>query len=168
MTVSNELIDSLLVDYKKPEDLIDEHDLLKQLTKKLVERALEIEMAEHLGHTRNEPVANPAGNTHNGKSKKTLKGKFGELPIAIPRDRCGGFEPEIAPKHQTHWTGFDDRTLSLYAHGMTVREIQGHLEEMYGAEISPTHRKRKHYYLKLRNLFSVFLVTIKSHFTEFD
>ncbi len=68
MTVSNELIDSLLADYKKPEDLIGEHGLLKQLTRKLVERALEAEMAEHLGHARNEPVTNPAGNTRNGKS----------------------------------------------------------------------------------------------------
>lgn len=138
MTVSNELIDRLLADYKKPEDLIGEHGLLKQLTKKLVERALEVEMAEHLGHGRNEPVANPAGNTRNGKSKKTLKGEFGELPIEIPRDRHGSFEPQIIPKHQTRWTGFDDKILSLYARGMTVREIQGHLEEIYGAEVSPT------------------------------
>ena len=138
MTVSNELIDSLLADYKKPEDLIGEHGLLKRLTRKLVERALEAEMAEHLGHARNEPVANSAGNTRNGKSKKTLKGEFGELPIEIPRDRHGSFEPQIIPKHQTRWTGFDDKILSLYARGMTVREIQGHLEEMYGAEVSPT------------------------------
>ena len=138
MTVSNELIDRLLADYKKPEDLIGEHGLLKQLTKKLVERALEVEMAAHLGHGRNEPVANPAGNTRNGKSKKTLKGEFGELPIEIPRDRHGSFTPQIIPKHQTRWTGFDDKILSLYARGMTVREIQGHLEEIYGTEVSPT------------------------------
>lgn len=138
MTVSNELIDSLLADYKKPEDLIGEHGLLKQLTKKLVERALEAEMAEHLGHARNATVANPGGNTRNGKSKKTLKGEFGELPIEIPRDRHGSFEPQIIPKHQTRWTGFDDKILSLYARGMTVREIQSHLEEIYGAEVSPT------------------------------
>lgn len=138
MTVSNELIDSLLADYKKPEDLIGEHGLLKQLTKKLVERALEAEMAEHLGHGKHEPVTNPAGNTRNGRSKKTLKGEFGELPIDVPRDRHGSFEPQLIPKHQTRWTGFDDKILSLYARGMTVREIQGHLEEMYGAEVSPT------------------------------
>ena len=138
MTVSNELIDRLLADDKKPEDLIGEHGLLKQLTKKLVERALEAEMAEHLGHGRNEPVSNPTGNTRNGKSKKTLKGEFGELPIEIPRDRHGSFAPQIIPKHQTRWTGFDDKILSLYARGMTVREIQGHLEEMYGTEVSPT------------------------------
>jgi putative transposase len=138
MTVSNELIDRLLADYKKPEDLIGENGLLKQLTKRLVERALEAEMAEHLGHGKNEPVANPKGNTRNGKSKKTLKGEFGELPIDIPRDRDGSFEPQIVPKHQTRWMGFDDKILSLYARGMTVREIQAHLEEMYGAEVSPT------------------------------
>ncbi|MFH1493502.1 MAG: IS256 family transposase [Pseudomonadota bacterium] len=138
MTVSNELLDSLLADYKKPEDLIGEDGLLKRLTKKLVERALEAEMAEHLGHGRNEPVSNPAGNTRNGKSKKTLKGEFGELPIEIPRDRHGSFEPQLIPKHQTRWTGFDDKILSLYARGMTVREIQGHLEEMYGTEVSPS------------------------------
>ena len=138
MTVSNELINSLLADYKKPEDLIGEHGLLKQLTRKLVERALEAEMAEHLCHAHNEPVANPAGNTRNGKSRKTLKGEFGELPIEIPRDRHGSFEPQIIPKHQTRWAGFDDKILSLYARGMTVREIQGHLEELYGAEVSPT------------------------------
>lgn len=138
MTVSNELIDRLLADYKKPEDLIGENGLLKQLTKRLVERALEVEMAEHLGHGKNEPVANPRGNTRNGKSKKTLKGDFGELPIDIPRDREGSFEPQIVPKHQTRWSGFDDKILSLYARGMTVREIQSHLEEMYGAEVSPT------------------------------
>ncbi len=138
MTITNELIDSLLADYKKPEDLIGENGLLKQLTKKLVERALQAEMAEHLGHAKNESVANPTGNTRNGKSKKTLKGDFGELPIEIPRDRHSSFEPQIVTKHQTRWAGFDDKILSLYARGMTVREIQSHLEEMYGAEVSPT------------------------------
>ncbi|MHB8534751.1 MAG: IS256 family transposase [Sulfuricaulis sp.] len=132
------LIDQLLANYKKPEDLIGEDGLLKQLTKALVERALAAEMAEHLGHGKNEPVENVAGNTRNGKSKKTLKGEFGELPIEIPRDRHGSFEPQLVAKHQTRWTGFDDKILSLYARGMTVREIQGHLEEMYGTEVSPT------------------------------
>jgi len=136
--VSEELLSSLLADYKKPEDLIGENGLLKQLTKLLVERALDAEMAEHLGHDRHEPVANAEGNTRNGRSRKTLKGDFGELPIEVPRDRQGSFEPRIVPKHQTCWNGFDDRILSLYARGMTVREIQAHLEEMYGAEVSPS------------------------------
>ena len=133
-----DLIDSLLSGYKKPEDLIGEHGLLKQLTKVLVERALEAEMEAHLGHGKNEPVTNSLGNTRNGKSSKTLKGEFGELPIEIPRDRHGSFEPQLIPKHQTRWAGFDDKILSLYARGMTVREIQSHLEEMYGTEVSPT------------------------------
>jgi putative transposase len=136
--VPKELLDSLLADYRKPEDLIGENGLLKQLTKLLGEKALEAEMAEHLGHGKNEPVENPAGNTRNGKSRKTLKGEFGELPIEIPRDRHGTFEPQLIPKHQTRWTGFDDKILSLYARGMTVREIQSHLEEMYCTEVSPT------------------------------
>ncbi len=106
--VSKELVAGLLADYRKPEDLIGENGLLKQLTKVLVEAALEAEMAEHLGHGKNQPVENAAGNTRNGKSRKTLKGEFGELPIDIPRDRHGTFEPQLVPKHQTRWTGFDD------------------------------------------------------------
>jgi len=133
-----DLIDNLLADYKKPEDLIGEHGLLKQLTKALVERALQAEMAEHLGHDKHETVINATGNTRNGKSRKTLKGEFGELPIEIPRDREGSFEPLIISKHQTRWAGFDDKILSLYARGMTTREIQQHLTEMYGTEVSPT------------------------------
>lgn len=133
-----DLIDSLLADYKKAEDLIGEHGLLKQLTKALVERALQAEMIEHLGHDMHETVTNPTGNARNGKSRKTLKGEFGALSIEIPRDREGSFEPQIISRHQTRWTGFDDKILSLYARGMTVREIQQHLTEMYGAEVSPT------------------------------
>jgi putative transposase len=100
--VPEELLASLLADYKKPEDLIGENGLLKQLTKLLVEKALDAELTEHLGHERHETVANPGGNTRNGKSKKTLKGEFGELPIEVPRDRHGSFEPQLIPKHQTH------------------------------------------------------------------
>lgn len=136
--VPEALLASLLADYQKPEDLIGENGLLKQLTKLLVEKALDAEMAQHLGHAKHEPVANPAGNTRNGKSRKTLKGEFGELPIEVPRDRHGTFEPLLIPKHQTRWTGFDDKVISLYARGMTVREIKAHLEEMYGTEISPS------------------------------
>jgi putative transposase len=136
--IPTELLDTLLSSYKKPEDRIGENGLLKQLTKALVERALEAEMTEHLGHAKHEPVTNPSGNARNGKSRKNLKGDFGELPIEIPRDRHGSFEPQIIPKHQTQWNGFDDKIISLYARGMTVREIQVHLVEVYGTEVSPT------------------------------
>jgi len=133
-----DLIDALLSGYQKPEGLMGENGLLKQLTKAVVERALEAEMAEHLGHSKYESVINPSGNTRNGKSKKTLKGEFGELPIEIPRDRHGSFEPQLIPKHQTRWAGFDDKITSLYARGMAVREIQSHLTERYGTDVSPT------------------------------
>jgi putative transposase len=136
--VPEELLAGLLANYKNPEDLIGEEGLLKHLTKLVVERALEAELSEHLGHGKHESVANDTGNTRNGKSRKTLKGEFGELPIEIPRDRHGSFEPKLVPKHQTRWAGFDDKIISLYARGMTVREIQAHLEEMYGTEVSPS------------------------------
>ena len=85
--VPDELLSGLLANYKKPEDLIGENGLLKQLTKLFVEKALDAELTEHLGHERNEAVSNPGGNTRNGKSKKTLKGDFGELPIQVPQGR---------------------------------------------------------------------------------
>jgi putative transposase len=99
---------------------------------------LEAELTEHLGHARHNPVINSTGNTRNGKSQKTLKGDFGELPIEILRDRHGRFDLKIIAKHPSRWTGFDDKIISLYARGMTVREIQSHLEELYGAEVSPS------------------------------
>src|SRR5258706_8847202 len=133
-----QLADSLLTNYKKPEDLIGENGLLKQLTKMLVERALEIEMTDHLGHNKSGEVTNDTANTRNGHSAKTLKGDFGTLPLDIPRDRQSLFEPQIVGKHQTRWTGFDNKIISLYARGLTVREIQSHLEEIYGAEVSPS------------------------------
>jgi putative transposase len=122
--VPKELLDSLLADYRKPEDLIGENGLLKQLTKLLVEKALEAEMANHLGHGKNEPVENTAGNTRNGKSKKTLKGEFGELPIDIPRDRHGTFEPQLIPKHQTRWSGRDCQALTSSITASVTEEIK--------------------------------------------
>ncbi|WP_019937337.1 IS256 family transposase [Bordetella sp. FB-8] len=136
--VPKEFLDSLLANYEKPEDLLGENGILKQLTKLIVERALDAEMTEHLGHGKNEPVENPTGNTRNGRSRKILKGEQGEMPIEVPRDRDGTFEPKLIPKHQRRWAGFDDKILSLYARGLTVREIQAHLEEMYGTEVSPS------------------------------
>lgn len=132
------MLSALLADYKKPEDLIGENGLLKQLTKAVVEKALQAELTERLGHERHETITNGARSSRNGFSQKTLKGDFGELPINVPRDCHGSFEPQLVAKHQTRWTGFDDKIISLYARGMTVREIQAHLEEMYGTEVSPS------------------------------
>lgn len=138
MEIRQELVDELLKDYEKPEDLIGESGLLKQLTKVLVERALKGELTHHLGYEVNgEASESGTSNRRNGSSKKKLKGDFGEIEIKVPRDREASFEPKIVAKHQTRWTGFDDKVLSMYARGMTTREIQGHLEQMYGVEVSP-------------------------------
>lgn len=105
------LITKVLADYQRPEDLVGSTGLLAQLTQRLIERAMEVEMTAHLGHERHGTVTHPSGNTRNGRSKKTLKGEFGELPITVPRDRQGTFAPLIVPKHQTHWHGFDNKIL---------------------------------------------------------
>lgn len=131
-------MDKLLGDYQGPEDLIGEQGLLRQLTKALVERAMQAELTHHLGYEKHDVAGRGSGNSRNGASAKTLKGDFGEAVIAVPRDRKGTFEPKIVPKHQTRFAGFDDKILSLYARGMTTREIQGHLEEVYGVEVSPS------------------------------
>jgi putative transposase len=112
--------------------------LLKQLTKALLERALEGELTDHLGHEKHAPIANQNGNARNGKFAKTIKGEFGELPIKVPRDRDSTFDPIIISKGQTRFDGFDDKIISLYARGMTTREIQGHLEEIYAVDVSPS------------------------------
>jgi putative transposase len=138
MAIRQELVDELLKDYQKPEDLIGESGLLKQLTKVLVERALRGELTHHLGYEpKGDASESGTRNRRNGSSRKKLKGDFGEIDIAVPRDREATFEPKIVAKHQTRWTGFDERVLSMYARGMTTREIQGHLEEIYGVEVSP-------------------------------
>jgi len=138
MAIDLKLIDKLLGDYKKPEDIIGENGLLKQLTKALLERAMQAEMSEHLGYGKHDPAGHNSGNSRNGKTTKTLKGDFGEMPLETPRDRSGSFEPKMVAKGQTRFTGFDDKILSMYARGMSTREITGHLEEIYGVEVSPT------------------------------
>ncbi len=138
MEMDKELIDKLLGDYQKPEDLIGENGLLQQLTKAVIERALQAELTTHLGYEKHSPEGHNSGNSRNGVSTKQLKGDFGEVEIAVPRDRQASFEPKLVAKGQTRFAGFDDNILSLYARGMTTREIQGHLEEMYQVEVSPT------------------------------
>ena len=138
MGIRKEVLDELIKDYKTPEDLIGEGGLLKQLTKALMERALEAELAHHLGYEKHDPAGYNSGNSRNGSTPKTVKGEFGEVKIETPRDRNATFEPQILRKHQTRFDGFDDKILSMYARGMTTREIQGHLQEMYQVEVSPT------------------------------
>ena len=117
MELNQELVEELLKGYQKPEDLIGESGLLKQLTKALIERALKSELTQHLGYEKNGEAEGRGSNRRNGNSAKRLKGDFGEIEISVPRDREGSFEPQIVGKHQRRWTGFDDKVLSMYARG---------------------------------------------------
>ena len=137
MTITRAVLDEILKDYQNPEDLLGRNGILKQLTKALVERALEGELTHQLGYEKYGVEGKNSGNSRNGSSSKTLTGEQGELTIGVPRDRNGEFEPQIIKKHQTRFDGFDDKVISLYGRGMTNREIQGHLEEIYGVEVSP-------------------------------
>jgi transposase-like protein len=136
-TITPELLDQLLANYEKPEDLTGENGLFKELKKALIERALGAELTEHLGYEKGDPAGRGSGNSRNGTSSKSILTEDGEIEITVPRDRAGSFEPQLIAKGQTRFDGFDDKILSLYARGMTVREIQGHLAELYGAEVSP-------------------------------
>lgn len=138
MTIRKELLDELIKDYKNPEDLIGENGILKQLTKALLERAMESELTHELGfekHDRNS--SKETDNRRNGTSRKTVKSKHGEIELEVPRDRASEFEPQIIPKHQRRFEGFDNTILSLYSRGLSVREIKAHLEEIYAVEVSP-------------------------------
>jgi putative transposase len=138
MTFRPELIEELLKDYRNPEDLMGEGGIFKQLTKALIERCLNAELETHLAEEKAEPEPEGPKNRRNGHSKKTIKGEFGEAEIGIPRDRNGAFEPQLIAKGQTRFNGFDDKILSLYARGMTTRDIQAQLQELYGVEVSHT------------------------------
>ena len=130
-------LDQLLAG-KSTEEIVGPAGLLKQLTKALLERAMNAELTHHLGYEKHEPEGRGSGHSRNGQSRKKVQGDFGAVEIAVPRDRQGTFEPKILPKHERRFAGFDDKILSLYARGMTTRDIQSHLEEMYGVEVSPT------------------------------
>jgi putative transposase len=133
--LSDELIDELLAGAGSEEEIVGPGGLLAQLTKRLVERAMEVELTDHLGY---EPHAEPpggTGNTRNGSTPKTLATEHGPVRIETPRDRNGSFEPRIVRKRQRRFQGFDDKILALYSRGLSVRDIQAHLEEIYGVEV---------------------------------
>ena len=135
--IKPEHLDELLAGYEKPEDLLGEDGLFKQLKKALLERALGAELTHHLGYEKGDPAGRGTGNNRNGTSAKTVLTEDGSVEIDVPRDRNGSFEPQIVPKGETRLDGFDDKIISLYARGMTVREIQGHLRELYAVDVSP-------------------------------
>ena len=136
MAITDEVLNELLKDYQKPEDLLGRDGLLKQLQKRLLEKAMGAELTVHLGYDKHDSAGKNSGNSRNGTSPKTLKGEFGNLALETPRDRNGSFEPQIVAKGQRRFEGFDQAIISLYSRGLTTREIEGHLLEIYGVEVS--------------------------------
>lgn len=137
MVIKAEIIDELLSDYSDPEDLLGEGGLFKELKKALLERALSAELSDHLGYDKDDPKGKKTGNSRNGHGAKKVTGEDGEMDILVPRDRDASFEPKIIKKGQRRFDGFDDKIISMYARGMSVREIRGHLDELYGVDVSP-------------------------------
>src|SRR5215211_7365375 len=131
--IPDELIDQLLAGREGPESITGPDGLLKQLTKRVVERAASAELTDHLGYELAAEPPEGQPNRRNGWSAKTLITDHGE--VEVPRDREGSFEPQIVPKHQRRFAGFDDKIISMYARGMSTREISKHLEEIYGVDV---------------------------------
>lgn len=139
MAISEKVLDELLKDYRNPEDLTGEKGIFMELKKRLLERVLNAELTEHLGYEKNGDK--PEGcevNARNGYTRKKIQTKDDKIELNIPRDRAGEFEPQLIPKHQRRFDGFDEKIISMYAYGMTTRDIQGHLKEMYGIDVSPS------------------------------
>jgi putative transposase len=131
----DELIDELLAGAQTEEEITGRGGLLSQLTKRLVERALEVELTDHLGYEPHQEPPGGTGNTRNGSTAKTLVTEQGEVRIETPRDRNGTFEPQIVRKRQRRFEGFDDKILALYSRGLSTRDIEAHLEEIYGVKV---------------------------------
>jgi len=138
---TTDMLDAFIKDHlaqgKHPKELLAKDGLLGQLTKALVERCLEAEMDDHLGYEKNERTGRGGENRRNGYTKKTVITDQGDVTLGVPRDRNGDFEPQIVQKRQTRLEGFDEKVLALYARGMTVRDIQSQLKDIYGTEVSP-------------------------------
>jgi putative transposase len=136
--IKSEVLDELLSGVNTPEDLLGDGGVFRQLKKALMERALGAELTHHLGYERGAaPAGRGRGNCRNGHSGKTVLTDDGSVDLSIPRDRAGTFEPVLVPKGVTRLDGFDNKIISLYARGLSVREIQAHLKELYGTEVSP-------------------------------
>lgn len=134
--IRKELLDELLKDYSTPEDLLGKDGIMAELKKRLIERAMEAEMEDHLGYAKNGNRVEGSDNYRNGFSNKKVISNSDQIDIQVPRDREGNYEPQIIPKHQRRFDGFDDKILAMYARGMSVRDIQATLLEMYNVEVS--------------------------------
>ena len=135
--ISDELLDALLAGARTAEEIAGPDGVLAHLTRRLLNRALDAELTAHLGYEAGRAPAGGAANSRNGRPTKTVLTDQGPVVIRSPRDRQGTFDPQIVRKRQTRWVGFDEKVISLYARGLTVREIQAHLVEIYGTEVSP-------------------------------
>ena len=133
--ISNEVIDELLAGASSEEEIAGPGGLLAQLTKRLVERAMEVELTDHVGYEPHLEPSGGAGNQRNGTSPKTLITEHGKVAIDAPRDRDGSFQPQIVKKRQRRFVGFDDKILALYSRGLSTRDISAHLQEIYGVEV---------------------------------
>lgn len=141
MELTDEMIEQLKVDLKSAktyEDILGKDGAIKKLIKGTFEQMLEAELTEHLGYEKHSPLGKNTGNSRNGKSHKTLKNDNGEIDITVPRDRNGEFDPVIVKKYERTIGPIEDKIISMYAKGMTTRDIQSHVEELYGLQLSPT------------------------------
>ncbi len=136
MKIPDELIDQLLGEYQGAEQLTGPDGLINQLGKRLIERAARAELEQHLGYRTGADAPDGQPNRRNGMTSKTLRTVDGPVTVELPRDRDASFEPQVVPKHARSFDGFDDQILALYAGGMTTREIQRHLRELYGVDVS--------------------------------
>src|SRR3954452_17042971 len=133
--LSDQVIDELLAGARTEEEIVGPGGLLADLTRPLVERAMSAELTEHLGYERHQEPPGGAGNTRNGWMPKTLATEHGPVPIKTPRDRKGTFEPQLVRKGQRRFEGFDEKILALYSRGLSTRDIEAHLEEIYGVKV---------------------------------
>jgi putative transposase len=136
MAITNEMLDELIGNAKTQEDVFGQDGLLKNLSKRLLERMLEAEMTHHLGYEKYATEGQNSGNSRNGKTKKTVTTGSGKIELEVPRDRTSEFQPILVEKRQSRLQGLDNQVLSLYGKGMTVRDIQEHVSELYGTDVS--------------------------------
>ena len=136
--IDPKILDELLKHYEKPEDFLGREGIFQNLQKALLERILKEELTTELGYSKHSSSGINSGNSRNGYGEKTLKGDRGHLTIEVPRDRNGEYEPKLVPKNRTRFDGFDDKIISLYSRGMSTRDIQDQLKDLYGVEISAT------------------------------
>ena len=131
----DDVVDELLAGARTEEEIVGPGGLLSQLTKRLVERALEVELTDHLGYEPHREPPGGSGNTRNGSTPKTLSTEHGPVDVRTPRDRDGSFEPKLVRKRQRRFEGFDEKILALYSRGMSTRDIEAHLRELYGVSV---------------------------------